>query len=114
MSAGLIGFVAFLFIGFTWINRMLEGAMIAVGDVTILNQVSVFRNLQLFGVFNVPVPNINFITQGIPHLMKWDYSFFSGNAGIFSYFLYALTAMISFGLFITMLGVIYSTFNRAR
>lgn len=109
-----IGFLAFCFVGMTLINRILEGAFIAANDVTILNQLTVFRDLELFGLFTVPVPNLSFITEGIPHLVKWDYSFFGGNAAVFQYFLYSLTAALSFFLFMLVLGLLYQYFSRVR
>lgn len=114
VSPAFIGFLAFMFVGMTLLNRILEGAFIVAADVTLLNQLTVFRDLELFGLFSVPVPNLSFLTVGIPRLVKWDYSFFGGNAGIIQYFLYSITAALSFILFILVLGLLYQYFNRIR
>jgi hypothetical protein len=113
MSFRYIGLAAFLFVGMTAINRVLEGALIGSSEVTILNQLTVFRELNVVGFFSVPVLNLDFLTQGLPHLFKWDYSFFGGNASIIQYFLYSMTAAASFGLFLLMLGLLYNMFGRA-
>ncbi len=113
MPINAIGFAAFVFVGMTIINRVLEGTMIAAGDVTILNQLTIFRPLQVW-VFTVPVPNLEFLTVGIPRLIKWDYSFFGGNAGIIQYFLYSFTTAIAFGMFMLMIGLLYQYFSRTR
>lgn len=113
-TPAFIGFLAFCFVGMTVINRILEGAFIAAADVTILNQLTIFRDLELFGLFSVPVPNLDFIITGIPRLIKWDYSFFGGNAGIIQYFLYSATAAMSFFLFVLIIGLLYQYFNRVR
>lgn len=112
LSPITIGFLAFLFAAFTYINRVLEGAMLQAGDVTVLNQVTVFRNIEVFGMFSIPVPNLSFITEGIPHLIKWDYSFFGGNAGLFQYLMYSITAAVAFGLFALIVGILFGIFNR--
>jgi len=114
MSMRTIGILAFLFVGMTVINRVLEGAMIGSSEVGILNQLTIFRELNVAGLFSVPVLNLEFLTVGIPHLIKWDYSFFAGNAGLIQYFLYSFTAAVSFGLFVMMLGVIWNTIGRVR
>lgn len=114
MSVNFIGFLAFVFVGMTLINRIMEGVFIAGAEIDSLNQLTVFRDIEIFGLFSVPVPNLEFLTSGIPHLVKWDYSFFGGNAGIIQYFLYSLTAAVSFGLFVLMIGLLYQYFNRSR
>lgn len=109
----LIGGLAFIFVGLTLVNRVLEGQLIAQTDVAIWNQVCLFQPLNV-GFFTVPVPNIQFLTEGIPHLIMWDYSFFGGNAAIFMFFLYSLTAAVSFLLFTLVLGLLYNYFSRVR
>jgi hypothetical protein len=112
MSIGFVGFLAFCFVGMTLINRIMEGAFISASDISILNNLSVFRSQVLFGQFSIPVPNLNFIIVGIPHLVKWDYSFFGGNSGIIQYFLYSATAAMSFGLFLLFISTLFYTLRR--
>jgi len=108
----LIGLLSFVFIGLTMINRVLEGTFIAAGDASILNSVMVFREISVFGLFTMPVPNMTFITEGLGHLAKWDYSFFGGNAALFQYFFYSLTFALSFMLFILLVGLVAQYFLR--
>ena len=110
----LIGLLSFVFIGLTMINRVLEGTFIAAGDASILNTVMVFREISVFGLFTMPVPNMTFVTEGLGHLAKWDYSFFGGNAAIIQYFLYAITNMLSFLVFTIVIGLVYQYFSRTR
>ena len=112
MSFGFIGFASFLFAGFTLINQMLQGAMVSMGEIAILNQLTVFRDFSVLGIWNIPVLNMSFVTQAIPHLFQWDYSFFGGNAGIIMYFLYSITAAASFGLFLVVIGLAANFFGR--
>ena len=100
-----------LFIGLTLINRVLEGAFINAADVSVLNDTLIFRPANLFGMFNIPVLNLSYFTSGIPHLLKWDYSFFGGNAAILSYLMYSFTAMVGFLLFIIIIGLAYQALS---
>ena len=111
---GLIGLVAFLFIGMTFINRMLEGAFVSTGEIEILNDLTIMRSVNPFGLFPIPVPNISFFTSGIPHLLKWDYSFFGGNASLISYFLYVLSIVVTFLLFTYAVGLVSQFLSRSR
>ena len=110
----LIGFLAMSFVGMTLINRILEGRFIQSTDVDILRDTLAFQPFTVFGLFTIPVPNTNFLVNGLPALVKWDYSFFGGNAQIFQYLLYSVTAVVSFMLFVLVFGAIYQMFSRGR
>ena len=108
----MIGFLAFCFVGMTLLNRILEGAYIAASDVGIMNTLTITHDQTIFGLFSVPVLNTDFFFVGIPRLVKWDYSFFGGNAAIFQYFLYSLTFALTFMLFIVIIGMVGNYFAR--
>lgn len=112
MKFGLIAFLAFCFVGFTLINRILEGQFITGSDVGILNQMSIWGRLDL-GFFSIPVPNVTYI-QGMFHLVTWDYSFFGGNAQIMQFFLYSLTFALSIAFLLIIVGILFSAFSRVR
>jgi len=96
----------------TLLNRVAEGAFIAAADVTIINTLTITRDQSIFGLFNVPVLNLDFFFIGIPRLVKWDYSFFGGNAAIFQYFLYSITFALTFLLFTIIIGMVSQMFAR--
>jgi len=110
----MIGFLAFSFVGMTLINRILEGQFITADEVGMLNTLAIFKPTEIFGLFSVPVPNLEFFTSGLKHLVIWDYSFFGGNAAIIQFFLYSFTAAVAFLLFTITIGVAYQAFNRLR
>lgn len=110
----LIGALAMAFVGLTIINRIMEGAFIASADVAILNDVMVFQPVNVANAFSISVPNLDFLTSGIPALMRWDYSFFGGNAVLIQYLLYTITAMVTFILFVLMLGAVFNILSRLR
>lgn len=112
MSFHLIGFLAFCFTGMTLLNRILEGAFITSSDVEIINTLTITHDQTIFGLFSVPVINTDFFFVGIPRLVKWDYSFFGGNAAIFQYFLYSFTFALAFMLFMIIIGMVGQFFAR--
>jgi len=112
MEFNKIGFLAFLFVGMTLLNRILEGAFITTSDVSIMNTLTITHDQSIFGLFTVPVLNTSFFFEGIPRLVKWDYSFFGGNAAIFQYFLYSLTFALTFMIFVIIIGMVGQYFAR--
>lgn len=111
MDFKLIGFLVFGFVGMTAWNRILEGTLITAADVTHLNDLRIMTQVQV-GIFAVPVPNLNFI-EGVIRLVKWDdYSFFGGNAQMFTFFLYSLTFALGFMLFMMIIGLLYNYFGK--
>ena len=112
MGVNLIGFLAFCFVGMTLLNRILEGLFITTSDVAIINTLTLTRSQEVFGLFTMPVINTDFFFVGIPRLVKWDYSFFGGNAAIFQYLLYTLTFALTFLLFALLVGLVSQFFAR--
>ena len=107
-----IGFLSMVFVGMTLLNRMAAGAFIGASDVAIMNTLTITRDQSVFGLFNVPVINTDFFFVGIPRLVKWDYSFFGGNAAIFQYLLYSMTFALSFMLFVIIIGLVSQFFSK--
>jgi hypothetical protein len=112
MNIAFIGFLAFCFIGMTLINRILEGAFITSSDLSVINNLTIFRDVQIFGQFSIPTPNLSFITEGLPNLVHWDYSYFGSDGAIIQYFLYSLTAAMAFGLFVLMISAAIYSFSK--
>jgi len=112
MHYQLIGFLSFCFVGMTALNRVLEGAFITASDVSIMNTLTLTRDFTVANWFSIPVPNADFFFTGIPRLVKWDYSFFGGEAALFQYFLYSFTAALIFLLFVMIVGLISQWFRR--
>jgi hypothetical protein len=110
----LIGFLAMSWVGLTMINRIMEGQFITASETAYLNTVMFTQQFKLFGLFNTPVLNTQFFTEGIPSLVQWDYSFFGGQAQIIQYMLYSITAVVSFIIFTIIIGLLYNFLNRIR
>ena len=111
MGVHFIGFLSVCVVGMTALNRVLEGAFIAASDVAIINTLTITRDVKI-AWFTVPVLNTDFFFVGIPRMVKFDYSFFGGNAALFQYFLYSLTFALAFLLFTFIVGLIFQYFRR--
>jgi hypothetical protein len=98
-----IGWLATVFLGFTIINRILEGTWIGATDVAILNNARITQNVN-FGFFSIPLPSTSYF-QGILQMLRGDYSFFAGNAQIFYFFFQTVTFMIGFAMLVLMIGI---------
>ncbi len=107
-----IGFLSMVFVGLTMINRLAAGAFVTSADIAIVNTLTIARDQTVFGLFTVPVINSDFFFVGIPRLVKWDYAFFGGNAAIFQYMLYSMTAALTFLLFVVIIGLVSQYFSR--
>ena len=110
---GWIGFCATSWIGLTIINRILEGRFLTASESSWWCSIQLFNEFKVFDLFTLPVINFQFFTVGIPSLLRWDYSFFGGNAEIIQYLLYTVTAVVAFILFCIMIGLLFNAF-RAR
>jgi hypothetical protein len=111
MGFRFIGFLALCFVGMTMLNRILEGLFITESDVSVVRTLTFTHDFTI-GWFAIPVLNADFFFVGLPRLVKWDYSFFGGNAGILQYFLYSMTAALSFLLFTLIVGLAFQYFRR--
>lgn len=114
MNFGTITMLGFWFVNMTAINRVLEGTFITAADVGVLNTMG-FRVITLFGYIPIPILNVQAIAVGMGRLMKFDYSFFGGNAGFIQYMLYSVSFAVAVTLFLIIIGGLISNFlNRVR
>lgn len=111
----MFGFLTMNFIGWTVINNILAGKIMQSGDLAVVDNFLAFQPFSVFGWFTIPVPNVSFLTNGLPALMNWDeYTFLAGNAQFVTYLMYSITAIVSFMLFVLAIGAVYQLFSRGR
>jgi len=108
----MIGFLSMAWAGFTLLNRFIEGRYITSADVGVMNTLTITHSQDIGGFFAVPIINTDFFFTGIPRLVKWDNSFFGGDAAIFQYFLYSFTFAVTFMLFLIIIGMVFQFLSR--
>jgi len=98
-----IGWAATVFIGLTLISGILGGVLVSSTDIAILNQMGLSQKVDI-GFMTLPVPNTNFIS-GLFHCLSFDYPFFGGMGQLILFGMYAVTFMVGFMMFLTVIGL---------
>ena len=86
MSTKFISFLAMVWFLSTLICLIMEGSYFGQSHASIIKDLSIFTTVPIIGTFSVPVININFFTMGMPKLLLWDYSFYTGGWQIIRWF----------------------------
>lgn len=81
MSNKFVSYLGWIWFTCTISCLILEGAAFASREMTIINALSSTFTLNLFGVWEITLPNLLFITVGFVRLLLWDYSFLTGGIG---------------------------------
>lgn len=110
----LFGFLITSWLGMTVINRILEGVLLTTAERSIMNTLTIYRPWNVAGIFTLPVPNVSFITTGIPALMRWDYSYLGGGAQMIQYLMYSITGVVAVVFLGFALNSAASIFSRGR
>ena len=106
MSPKYLMFCAFVFVVGILLSLMMGGTYFGATEVSWMNDLTVFRTYNVLNLISVPLVNVRFFTEGIPHLVMWDYAFFGGGYAIFQWFLYVITIGVVWGLAAVALAVV--------
>ena len=100
MKTQHIMFLGLLFVVGTVISLTFSGGWLTTSHVGVLNSISGFRAATILGVWQVQVPNLDFITVGITALSKLDFAFFGGTMGLLRWlFIFTVGAATVWGIF---------------
>ncbi len=94
----LIMFLAFMWVIGLTISYVADGTWFSASDATTMNQLTVIRNYNVAGLFDIPWINAEFFTNGLPKLVAWDTGFFGGEARIIQYLFMVVTIGFIFGV----------------
>ena len=102
MSSKIIMFVVFLFAVGTMVSLIIEGAVIGDGEEWDLMQaLTGYSSVEIAGAGGINVPKLGaaFILNGLPKVLFWDYSFFSGAWALIKWFiLYPISAGVVYAV----------------
>lgn len=107
-----VAFLATAFLGLSLINNILGKELVTSDEIGVFNNIMFTQTFEIFDLFSMPIINAGFFTQGIPHMLRWEYTFFGGNAQLIAYFLYSVTAVVALIVFMMAVGTIQSIFSR--
>ena len=82
-------FCSFVFLVGSLCCLIIEGAYYAQGDLDMLNALTGYNIVQVSGagIWAIPKLGWGFMIHGLPKLIMWDFSFFTGGWFIFRIFL---------------------------
>ena len=117
MGPKLTMFIVFVFLAGTMLCLMMEGAFFGQEEVDLVNELTGYNILQLSGtgLWSIPKMGVGFLTNGLPKIVLWDYSFLEGGWG--SLFKWIVLFPVSIGviwgiaqMFLTTVQGIFSRF----
>lgn len=112
MRPHYIMFLGLLLVTGVILSYTLGGTWFSGTDQAIFDSLTVFRPYSVFGVFDIPIPNMSFATVGLPRLVDLDFAFFGGWGGIIRYFLYIFSQGALWGILITVIVVLSNLWRR--
>jgi hypothetical protein len=83
-------FLSLLFVVGILLSLTLGGVWLGAQDVETINSISVFRNVNFFGLITVAVPNVAYFTTGMAKLVQFDFAFFDGGFALLRFILVAV------------------------
>lgn len=101
-----------LFVG-TIISLTFSGGWFGSTDLGLMTSYSGFKAARIFGIWQIQVPNIDFITVGVAALFKMDFAFFGGAMGLLRWaFIAVLGPGMVIGLFTIAVNVLSGLYRR--
>jgi hypothetical protein len=92
LAAGLL--LSFC-LGSLWLNAT---------DVAIINSLQMFSDMSIFGLFHVPIPNLNFFLVGMKALTTFNFAFFTGPMQLLQFIIIIVVVSgIMWGFFSTII-----------
>ncbi len=104
MFAGFVLIVGYL------CCHWIAGTQFGSTENTLIDSLQVFRTIEIYDRWSVPVINTSFFTTGISAIVHWDFSFLEGSYIL--WILYLFNIGLVFGVFSVFVGVITSAFGR--
>lgn len=98
MRPHFIMFLAFCLLIGNLLCAIIDGVWLSAEDVNLMTYLTGMTNLQTSSwtaIFTVP---FNFFTHGLPKLLLWDFSFFSGGWSIVRWILFVFSIGAIYGL----------------
>ena len=108
-----IMFMGLLLAAGTLISLTFAGAWLGTTDVDTANSLTVFKQVNILGLWTVTIPSIDFFLTGAKSLIMMDFAFFSGPGAILQWFMFFTFGLaIIWGIYIIVINIIQSFFHR--
>lgn len=113
MRTQQIMFMGLILAAGTVISLTFGGAWLGTTETDIANAFTVFKQVNILGVWSVTVPNITFFLVGAKALMMMDFAFFSGSMALLQWFMMLTLGLgLTWGIYTVAIGAIQGLFGR--
>lgn len=99
-----IMFLGLIFAAGTLLSLCLGSQWLGASDVATINSLQIFSNTNIFGIFSVPILNINYFLIGMKNLTALNFAFFTGEMALLQFVLVlVIISGILWGFFSTII-----------
>ena len=97
----------------TLISLTFAGAWLGNDDLATANSFTVFKQVNILGLWSVTIPNINFFTTGAKALIMMDFAFFSGPAALIQWFMFFTFGLgVIWGIYTVVIWILNGVLSR--
>jgi hypothetical protein len=113
MRSQYVMFLGLILATGTIISLIFGGAWMDSTDTSVTNALTVFKQVDILGIWSIMVPNISFFVTGAKALTSFDFAFFNGGLQILQWF-FMLTLGLGFiwGVYTVIISVAQGVFKR--
>ena len=104
----LFMFIVFTFVSGTIISLIIEGSYWGTGDEwDVMQSITGYSTMQISGAGGITIPQWTwgFLSNGLPKMLLWNYSFLDGSWAVIKPFLFAISAGIVFGVGMLIMNI---------
>lgn len=108
-----IMFMGLLLAAGVLISLTFGGLWLGDEDVETANAFTVFKQVNILGLWSVTIPNIDFFLTGAKHLIMMDFAFFDGSLALLQwFFFFTLGLGVIWGFFTIIISVVQGVLRR--
>lgn len=106
-------FLTSLLVAGTLLSLVLGEGWLGSSDVDYINSLTVFRDVNFFGLLSISVPNISFFAVGMVKLIQFDFAFFTGGTELVQFVLIMIFGSATlWGIFVVIIVVATNLLRR--
>ena len=111
-KAHLFMYLAFILLMSNIISMLLDGSWVSAEDLNLMNWLTGYTSYEAAGAWAIPALGWGFLTEGLPRMIMWDFSFLRGALEIIRWIFMTLSVGVVGGLAIQFAPNIQNLFAR--
>jgi len=105
--------MGFILASGTIISLTFGGAWFSAIDLETANAFTIFKQVNILGLWSVTIPSIDFFLSGAKALMTMDFAFFQGGLQILQWFLFFTLGLgLIWGIYTVIISVVQGVLHR--